>query len=166
MGIIQEEWEIESSNRRCSACAKEFQAGEEYYSALYENPQGFERKDYCQACWKPEGKEPFSFWKTHLVIERSLRPKFLDDETLLDFFRRLEGVANTKKRNFRYILALLLLRKKLLRFESVERGPEKEVLLLREKGREEIARVENPNLAEEDVKDLLTEIGQILDVEF
>ena len=159
------EWEIARSQERCTVCGSVFGELEEYYSALVEKPDGFERRDFCAKCWQGGSDEMFSFWKTQ-VPAREVKPKrFVDDEVLIDFFERLAGTTEEVKVNFRYILALVLMRKKLLRFEGTRRDESAEYLKVKLRGQNDIQEVYNPDLTQERIEQVTEEIGRILNVQ-
>ncbi len=90
----------------------------------------------------------------------------MDDAVIFDFFERLapeEG--QSLKRNFRYILALMLMRKKILKFNDVVRENDKEYLVLRRSRTKEEHRVLNPELTDEQMEQVKNELKQILETE-
>ena len=61
---------------------------------------------------------------------RRRRPP-IDDDLLLDCFGRLEGRTDAAGENFRYVLALLLMRRKRFKFEETRNDDGRELLVLR-----------------------------------
>ena len=164
------DWDIAKSQRRCTGCDKEFAEEEPYYSALYDTGAAFERKDFCPACWDapggPHRGQPFSYWRTE--VPRADRPRkiFVDDDVIFDFFKRLASEEDQPaKRNFRYILGLMLMRKKRLKFKDVVRENGKEYLILRRSRTKEEHRVLNPELSDDELEHVRTQLTQILETE-
>ena len=58
----------------------------------------------------------------------------VDDDALLDLFDRLGSDDDDRRRGFRWVLGLVLVRKKLLRLEGSVRTDEGDVFLLRRRG--------------------------------
>ena len=160
------EWQIARSRHLCSECEKAFQELESYYSALYETAEGFERRDFCMSCWKGPSEEMFSFWKTQVPAKAAKPKRFVDDEVLVDFFSRLEGATEDVKVNFRYILALVLMRKKLVKFEGTRRDESGEYLVVKLRGEDRLQEVRNPDLTEEQIQEVSQELSTILQAEF
>jgi hypothetical protein len=159
------DWEIAKSLQRCQACEKPFDPQEEYFSALYDQDNKFVRKDFCPACWdKQDQTTLFSFWRTRCIPEEKKVKKFVDDSVILDFFMRLQGTADPSKKNFRYVLALLLMRKKLLKFDDIKKGEGGEALVLSLPAEGTKFEVYNPQLTEEQIQQVTEEVGQILNV--
>ena len=121
---MEQEWKIAKADQACALCGSRFGGSASYFSALFEQGDGFERRDYCASCFKaqrPEGV--YSFWKTALPKEdEGRRRPTLDPESVLDFFRRLGEERATERVAFRYLLALMLTRKKILKFLGPTRG--------------------------------------------
>jgi hypothetical protein len=160
------EWQIGTSRKVCAVCRKNFNAGEEYFSGLVETPEGFSRQDYCTGCWGPHRAEFFSFWKARvpLPVEEPSRPKFIGTERMIELFRRLDGETDERRQNFRYVLGLILLRKRRLRLVDVKRSGEGEVLVLRESGAAAVHNLPDPRLTDEEIADLSGQINEVLDV--
>ncbi len=164
------DWNIAKSEHRCNACGREFAEEEAYYSALYDTGPEFERKDFCAVCWPGSDaahrESAFSFWKTVLPRQDQPRKVFVDDAVIFDFFQRLAAEEDQPvKRNFRYILGLMLMRKKKLKFKDVVRDNGREYLVLRRSRTKEEHRVLDPKLSEEELLQVRAELSQILETE-
>lgn len=159
------DWEINKSALECSACKAVFEGGQGLHSALYDEVEGFIRRDYCDACWESADKSAvFSFWRTRVPKKGEKVRQFVDDDTLMNFLTRLAGEADRAKRNFRYVLALLLMRKKLLKFRESVMGDGGEELVLVEPKTAVEHHVFNPQLTDEELAQVRDEIGQVLNV--
>ncbi len=159
------EWEIEKGEMGCHACRKPFQERDEYFSAIYDRAAQFERRDFCMGCWDAVGRdELFSFWKTRVPAKEEQVKKFVDDEVILNFFMRLEDETDPLKRNFRYVLGLFLMRKKLLKFKDVARDETGEALVLHSRQEDKDYKVYIVELSDEEILHVTEEVGQILNV--
>ena len=81
---------------------------------------------------------------------------------LLAFFDRLGSETDPQKINFRFVVTLILMRKRKLKYDSMKSRDGKEILRLRIVGINEYAEVENPHLTEDQIEDLSSQLGQIL----
>ena len=127
----------------------------------------YRRLDFCAACWKPEAADGFfSFWKTAVPDEDPDKDKPLarriDTETVYEMFRRLEGQPDPEKQKFRFILALILMRKKRLRFTGVASGAQGEHLVLEDRTEGVTHKVLDPGLAEEEIDSLKGAVDRLL----
>ena len=171
--MVNAEWKIAKSSLACALCDSKLGIGATYFSALFEQPvtaqtaEGFERRDYCPECFaqhKPEGL--YSFWRT-IVQEpdEAGQPKrpAMDPEAVLDFFRRLAADESQDKRGFRYVLALMLTRKKILKLQDQRVEADGTAVLefsLRRGG--ETFEVIPPDLSEAELDSISSELGQLL----
>ena len=162
------EWKVERGERRCQGCEAQFQEGDEYYSALLDHGVEFERRDYCHKCWDQarEGAQTFSFWKTRIPFKEEEKKLFVDDAVIFEFFERLENEQEASRVNFRYLLALILMRKKGLKFTDIQHEGGDEFLILKQPKTDREFRVFNPRLSEEQLEQVQQDIGQILDIQF
>lgn len=159
------DWNIAKSGHSCAACEKGLAEGEAYVSGLFEENDEFLRRDFCLACWgELTGREGmFSFWRTRVPEKDEKTRLFVDDSVIMAFFRRLASGDDAKRRNFRYILALMLMRKKRLKFIDARIDAGTEVLLLKAPREDDIHEVVNPKLTEEELIHVQEDLSQILE---
>jgi hypothetical protein len=160
-----DDWEIKKPLGQCSGTGRAIVAGEEYFAALVETPQGLERRDFCSEYWSEHKPEVFCYWKSKLVPPEQKKKLFVDDDMLMAFFERLANETEQEKINFRFVLMLILMRKRLLKYDSSRITDGKEMWRLRITGTDTMADVVNPHLSEEQIEQLSSQVGQILQVE-
>ena len=113
-----DEWEIEKSLGHCCGTGKEIEYGEEYFAALIETEEGLQRRDFCADYWNEKGPQVYCYWKTKRPHPDQKKHIFVDDEMLMAFFERLAEETEQEKINFRFVLALVLMRKRRLKYDS------------------------------------------------
>ncbi len=135
-------WDVGKVGGQCAGCAAELPPGAACWAALVEArslpPEQNESKtpgspwhrmNFCLECWST-GKRPaspvemFSFWKTVVPEAHKKARTFVDDSVLLDLFNRLADREEILDMQFRFVLALLLMRKRLLKYEGTSAMPE------------------------------------------
>lgn len=123
---------IEKPTGQCAITGQALEPGQEYVATLVEveeadlakgqsmPPGGLKRLDVAMAAWN-DGARParlFSHWKS-VVPEPNQKKKLLvDDAVLVNLFLRLEDTDDADRLAFRFVLGLILMRKRLLRYES------------------------------------------------
>jgi hypothetical protein len=156
------DYQIQPNTRRCAASGRTLQPGEKVYSVLLDEHGKFVRKDYAGDAWRGPPEGAFSFWAGRVPApEEGRRPRF-DDDLLLDCFQRLDGQAEPERLNFRYILALLLMRRKRLKFEEARTEDGHEVLCLRCPRTGARCEVVNPRLTEPEIAAAQEQVFQVL----
>jgi hypothetical protein len=157
-----DEWEIDKPLGQCYGTGQKIEYGEEYFGALVETDQGLQRQDFSVDYWNKKKPDVFCYWKTKLPHPDQKKHVFVDDEMLLAFFDRLAEEAEQEKINFRFVLALVLMRKRRLKYDSSMTDGDKEIWRLRITGKKQTVDVLNPHLDEEQIQQLTFQIGQIL----
>lgn len=134
------DWTFRRRQAECQGCAKRFEEGERHASSLAIVGESLTREDVCVGCWLGRaGRDELFHWFTrHREGKRGLQ---LDLGTLEALFVRLEGRAEPRVREMRYLLALLLLRKRRIKVDRILREPEGEAMLVHRPRRKESFRV-------------------------
>lgn len=156
------DYQIEASTRRCSVTGRELQPGERIYSVLIDEGNKFSRKDFSAESWQGPPPGAFSFWAGRVPTQSESRRPRIDDELLVECFQRLEGQTEPSRINFRFVIALLLMRRKRFKFEEERTEGETGILCLRcvkTRVRHEVA---NPRLTEEEMEAVQTEVFHVL----
>jgi hypothetical protein len=158
---------------KCTVCGGLIAAGDKYTAAVREGPAGLERLDVDAACWDALDKSPLlAFWRSAMpVAGASARPKvFVDDAVLCDLFDRLsdspigdEADGNAAaKLSFRFVLGLILLRKRLLAHDATHARDGQEYWTVHLKGRDQPIDLLNPRLDEQQITQVSEQLGQVL----
>lgn len=131
------EWRIHRREVLCGACQRSFGDGEALYSLLYLDPEALRREDRCERCFVDPGAAPgVLFWRTHHAQDGSRRLA-VDFDAIEELFLALESRKEPRSMELRYLLALLLLRKKRLKLVGVRRGETGETMCVRRPRRTE-----------------------------
>lgn len=136
------DWKFRRRQGQCTACEVRFADGDRHVSALLIEGEELRREDHCLHCFgRRDAVLDLFFWYTrHTVGKRALQ---LDLATLEQLFVSLEGRPEPRVRELRYVLCLLLMRKRRLRLDRVVRGTaaEGEAMLLHRPRRKEVLKV-------------------------
>ena len=160
-----DEWEIDKPLGHCYGTGKKIEYGEGYFAALVETEEGLKRRDFCADYWQENKPDVFCYWKTTLAAPDQRKHIFVDNEMLMTFFERLAEETEQEKINFRFVLTLILMRKRRLKYDSSKIKGDKEVWRLKVAGEKQFAEVINPHLDEEQIEQLSSQLSQILQVD-
>jgi hypothetical protein len=156
------EYQIQPHTRRCAVTGRELRPGERYYTALVAEGDKLLRKDFSSEGWPGPPPGVFGFWSGQVPAPDDAKRPRIDDDLLADCFNRLEGHEEQGRLNFRYVVALLLLRRKRFRFEeALAEGP-REVLRLRCVRTNEVHEVVNPRLTADEMAAAQAEVFRVL----
>ncbi len=160
-----DEWEIDKPLGRCSGMGRKFEPGEEYIGALVETEEDLQRQDFCLDYWGENKPSVYCHWKTKMPHPEQKKRLFVDEEMLMAFFERLENETEQEKINFRFVLAMILMRKRRLKYDSTKIESDNEIWHLRITGEKEFTDVVNPHIDEEQIEELSSQLSQILHAE-
>jgi hypothetical protein len=156
------DYQIQPNTRRCFFTGRDLKPGERYFSVLLEEGGQLVRHDYAGDVWQGPPEGAFSFWSGKVpASEQSKRPR-IDDEMLLECFARLEDQTDPARVNFRYVVALLLMRRKRLKFESTRTQDGVEMLRLRDNRTGTEHQVVNPGLSDDEMATVQEEVLRVL----
>jgi len=157
------DWEFSKTTGRCTATGREFAEGESYFAVLFESPKGFERRDYADDAWTGPPADSFCYWRGRVPVhEKRHAPVCVDHTVLTHIFLSLEDEESETKQQFRCLLALLLMRKRLLKLERTIQGAEGEYWQMRLLSDQSIHQVLNPRLTAEEADRLGVQLKAIL----
>jgi len=159
------DWRIHRREQRCARCDRAFEQGEAFFSLLFLQGELLRREDHCPACFVvPEGQagKELLFWRTRHSPDRAARFA-VDFESIEELFLALEGRSEERLAELRYLLALLLLRKKRLKLVGVRRHASGETLCLRRPRRAEEFEVQVFELDGERAQALKAELARIFE---
>jgi hypothetical protein len=167
---MKEPWSIKSRARECAASGNAFQSGQKIRAAIFPDPDssGYLRKDYAIESWENREAEenPFSCWLTTYeppVTEEKAEDVVDDDpETLL---KRLVDEEEEHTENARYILAVMLERKKLLRETDTQEIPSGILRIYEHRKSGDVYIIKDPQISLSDVDRVQEEVRQLLDPE-
>lgn len=114
---------LESDIPRCSrVCCRTHQPllpGETYYSALVEGERGeWVRLDFSPVAWNPEREKAVGWWRSTVPTPNEKKFRLAANDILAQLFDQWLGDA--EKSEYLYILTLLMVRRRILRFEKTE----------------------------------------------
>lgn len=152
MSQLSNTYDIQRPTGVCAATGRELAPGETVYAALVDPPAeerseeqrkpddktpggsaGGElpmlRVDVCARAWEEENFRPphlFGFWRTEVPEPNEKKKLLVGDAAIQDLMLSMEDATETKQLAFRYVLALILMRKKLLRHDGIDRREQDE----------------------------------------
>lgn len=131
-------------------------------AALFERDGGLVREDICQDAWQSAPEGAFAWWQTRVPVNGAPLRQHIDEGLVYDCFLRLEGETDPQKVNFRYVLALWLLRHRKFKFEEVHKDDRGEWLVLREPRIRKLHQVFDPHLNEEAIGQVQQDVEKML----
>ncbi len=162
---MAKDWDsVVKRNGQCSKCEKSFEEHQEYYACLKETQEGFERYEYCPDCWDDKFREEsFSFWKARVPGREEKKKLLVDNEILIEFFKRLTESDDESKQGFIFVLALILMRKRILKYLNTKTTDDgKEIWIMKLSKEDKEYHIVNPHLDDQQIEQIREGLGNIL----
>lgn len=123
------DFEVQRCTRQCVVSGSELKPGEPFYSVLIQDGAEIIRQDYSLGAWQGPPDNAFGFWKSEMPDPTARRLHWAPNDVMRHYFQQL--IAADEHRDTAYVLALLLIRRRLLRLEATERDEQgREILVV------------------------------------
>jgi len=162
-----QDWKIQRTHGQCVKTGRTFDPGESFHVVLFREDDGFRREDYSEQAWGEPPEGAYCCFKSRMPAREPEGKKRLlvDDEVLVDFFLRLGDENDPARTQFRFVLGLILMRKRLLKYEETTSVAGREVWRMRLMRDRSIHDVQNPRLDDEEIENVTRQLSTILHIE-
>jgi hypothetical protein len=116
------DFEVQRCTRRCAATDRQLEPGEICYSVLEVQGADVVRHDFSSEAWNGAPEGAFGWWKARIPEPTAKKIKLAPNDVLLELFDQLAD--GPEHLDMRYVLALLLVRRRVLRPEGASTEPE------------------------------------------
>ncbi len=161
-------WNIKSRSHECARSGRPFAEGEVFHTAIYFDTETgeFIRRDVSLDAWQEETAErtPYSYWRAEYIKPETTKPavEISGREGPENLLRRLVEEDNQRTENARYILALMLERKKLLAPREVKEGENGRMLFYEQRKTGEVFIIRDPELRLNEIESVQDEVATLL----
>ena len=112
------DFEVQRFTRRCCQTEEPLEPGAVFFSALIADGANVVRKDYGQQSWQGPPEGTIGWWKSRVPDVHSSKMHWAPNDVILHYFEQIEG--DDSKADMRYVLALLMIRRRIVRLEETE----------------------------------------------
>lgn len=161
---LTNEWPIKHRADACARTQRPFQPGEQFYTLLFREGDGFRREDLSEEAWtqRNENIRPFSFWKTRYEPPPAAPPEALAKENAEELLRRLLAGNDPANANASYVLAVMLERKRVLKQVKTEQTDDRPVLIYEHAKSGDVFIVPDARLRLDELEHVQHEVSQLL----
>ncbi len=173
-------YEIGRPNGVCAVSGGVIAAGDGFVATLCEIEEEVEdggvrrvlrRIDFSAESWEgiehPQGL--VFYWRTTMPQPSEKEEPFVDDEVLLNMFERLADDEEAQRQAYRFVLGLILMRRKMLRCVRTEMVDGESIWFMKRKGdppETEPMGMVDPKLADDQVRELADQLGDVFREDF
>lgn len=155
-----QDFEFKRCTRRCSGTEKEIPPGETYYSVIIESDEGIERKDFAEDQWNGPPEGAIGWWQSRIPVLEKGKIYWAPNRVLMAYFESVS--ANAKQKETTYVMALLLVRKRVLQWKDSVTHGETEVMQLRHVGEKKVFEIEVVDLSNSQIQQIQNELAEQL----
>ena len=157
------DYHLAAPGRVCAASGRELKPGERFVSVLLDEPGGLTRRDFAPDGWTAPPPNAMAYWRGVVPTTDTPRRPAFNEAILFDCFDHLAGATEPNKVHFRYVVGLLLMRRKKLKFEDAKRTTDGgEVLVVRDTRTGRRVEVPDPRLGEAEITAGQDEVFRVL----
>lgn len=121
------DFEVQAFTRRCAKTDEPLQPGDAFFSALVADGANIKRQDYSESAWDGPPEHTIGWWKSRVPDKNDNKMHWAPNDVILHYFEQLAGEPT--QTDTRYVLGLLMIRRRIVRLEQVQRDPEGEETL-------------------------------------
>ena len=164
MNPLANDWPIKHRADACARTGRAFAPGEQFYTLLFREGEGFRREDLSEEAWaaRNENIRPFSFWKTRYEPPPAAPPEALGKENAEDILRRLLAGNDPSHANACYVLAVMLERKRVLKQIKTDQSSNRPVLIYEHGKTGDVFIVPDVHLRLDELEHVQSEVAQLL----
>jgi hypothetical protein len=123
------DYEVQRPTRHCATTGRELAPGEVFYSVLLAEGAELRRYDYSTEAWQGPPAQAVGWWKAQVPDPNAGRKHWAPNDVMLHFFDEL--AEQPERQDICYVLALLLVRRRVMRLEETVKDPQgSEVMVL------------------------------------
>ena len=161
---LANEWPIKHRANECARTQRLFEPGEQFYTLLFREGDGFRREDLSEEAWanRNENIQPFSFWKSRYEPPPLEAPEPLAKENAEELLRRLLAENNPANANACYVLAIMLERKRVLKQVNTGEAEDRPVLIYEQAKTGDVFIVPAADLRLDELEHVQEEVAQLL----
>lgn len=163
MNPLANDWPIKHRADSCAVTERPFAEGEQFYTLLFREGNGFRREDLSEEAWaaRNENIRPFSFWKSRYEPPTAAPPEPLAKENAEELLRRL--LAENSQPNACFVLAVMLERKRMLKQVKTEETDVGTVLIYEHAKNGDVFIVPNVQLRLDELESIQNEVVGLLE---
>jgi hypothetical protein len=158
------EWDIQPRSQACTGCRQAFADKENYHTLLAFGAEGYTRRDLCDRCYAQSGRDGvFSYWQAEFKLPPPPPPEPIQKDTAESLLRKLVDSTDPAHAGARYILAVMLERKRILKHrDTVTDEAGNELLVYEHTQTSESFTVPDPHLRLDQLQEVQQQVADIL----
>lgn len=160
------QWTVTKPAGVCAITGNAILPGDKFMGAIREVAEGIERVDISLDHWDHADKTGLlASWQTVMPKHEEKKKLFVDDTVLCTLFEKLGEATEPAKVNFRFVLGLILMRKRLVIYDQTRQEEGRDIWVVRMRGRQDTLELVDPKLNADQTLEVSQQLGQVLNEE-
>ena len=165
---LERQWKLSTRRKVCAHTQEAFEEGQPFHTAIFWNDEAgeFQREDYSEFAWDliQDDIKPFSFWRSLYEPPGADNKKVdvVNKDDAESILRHMIEENDPETEKTRYLLALMLERKKILVPIDSQQKDDKHYVIYKRRKTEEIFIVVDPNLEIQEIPMIQEEVFSML----
>jgi len=163
------DWNIQARAHACQACHRHFADKEPFHTLLYDQKHSYERLDVCEACWQSQYSQGgadrkgfISHWTSIYAVPPVAPPDPIGKETAESLLRKLVAQNDTAHAGARFILAVMLERRRLLKVKAQLNEDGQRVFVYEHAQSGDLFNIADPNLQLDQLEEVQRDVSHLL----
>lgn len=163
------EWNIQARAHACQACGRPFEDRRPYHTLLFDEKRDYRRFDVCEPCWTgqysqgaTERKGFISHWQGVYEAPPAAPPEPIRRDTAETLLRRLVEQNEPHYAAARFILAVMLERKRLLKVKAQFTEGGRRVFVYEHPKTGEVFNIPDPDLKLNELEEVQRQVAGLL----
>jgi hypothetical protein len=158
------EWNIQPRSNSCTACQQPFADKAPYHALLTFGSDGYHRQDLCGTCYTETARAgAVCYWQGEFKQPTPPPPEPIQKDAAETLLRRLVESPEPAQAAARYILAVMLERKRILRHcDTVRSDTGDELLVYEHVKTQESFTIPDPHLRLDQLEDVQRQVSDLL----
>lgn len=155
------DFEVQRCTRQCAKSGRVLQPGETFYSVLTVSGADVLRQDYAAEAWEGPPAGALGWWKAQMPELNARKINWAPNDVMLHLLEEME--TQPELADMRYVLTLLLIRRRVLRLEeSVHDEQNQEWLVVYSHKKETTTRVRVATPSAARISEIQDELARLL----
>jgi hypothetical protein len=161
------DWNLQSRAHACQTCEQPFVDKRPYHTLLFDEVAGYRRHDVCEACWTAQfatgPRQHLSHWQGVYEAPPPQAPEAIQHETAESLLRKLVEANDPAHAAARYILAVMLERKRILKVkDQIKQDDGRRVFVYEHSGNGDVFTILDPALQLQQLDAVQREVSELL----
>lgn len=164
------DWNIQSRSHACQNCHRHFADKEIFHTLLFDQKNAYERLDVCEPCWTSQFSQGgadrkgfISYWHGVYTVPPASPPDAIQKETAETLLRKLVEENAPARSASRYILAVMLERKRVLKIKAQISEAGERVFIYEHAHSGDLFKIVDPKLQLDQLEQVQRDVAELLE---